>query len=94
MKFYNPFKPHIVEDGLGSFYVRKLSSFMLIPRWVYMSYVGNFFPEWIDPWPFTSKEAAEMTVRANRSRRDEEKRVEKKRDTITFVKMLPGRDEA
>ena len=94
MKFYNPFKPHIVKDGLGSFYVRKLSSLMLIPRWVYMSYGGNFYQEWIDPWPFTSKEAAEMTVRANRSRRDEEKRVEKKRNAKTFVKMVPGRDEA
>lgn len=94
MKFYNPFKPHIVKDGLGYFYVRKLSSLMLIPRWVYMSYGGNFCPEWIDPWPFTSKESAEMTVRANRSRRDEEKRTEKKRNTRTFVKMLPGRDEA
>ena len=94
MKFYNPFKPHIVEDGLGSFYVRKLSISMLIPGWVYMSYRGTFSPEWIDPWPFTSKEAAERTVRANRSRRDEEKRIEKKRHTITFVKMLPGRDEA
>ena len=94
MKFYNPFKPHIVKDGLGSFYVRKLSSYALFPCWVYMSYVGDFFPKWIDPWPFTSKEAAEMTVRANRSRQDKEKRIEKKRNAKTFVKMVPGRDEA
>ena len=94
MKFYNPFKPHIVKDGLDSFYVRNLSISMLIPGWVYMSYGGGFFPEWIDLLPFTSKEAAEMTVRANRSRRDEEKRTEKKRNAKTFVKMVPGRDEA
>ena len=76
MKFYNPFKPHIVKDGFGYFYVRKLSISMLIPSWVYMSDVGSFLSEWIDPQPFTSKEAAEMTVRANRSRQDEEKSTE------------------
>lgn len=94
MKFYNPFKPHIVKDGLDDFYVRKLSISMLIPSWAYMSYGGKFFSGWIDPRPFLSEEAAEKTVRANRSRRDEEKRTEKKRNAITFVKMVPGRDEA
>lgn len=25
IKFYNPFKPHIVEDGFGKYWIRRLS---------------------------------------------------------------------
>ena len=95
MKFYNPFKPHIVQDGFGVFYVRKLSSWMLMPCWSYMSHSGLFYlPSIIDPEPFPSSEAAKMTFQGIRSRQDEDKRYEKKRNTITFVKTIPGRDEA
>lgn len=31
IKFYNPFKPHIVEDGFGKFWIRALS----IVGWTY-----------------------------------------------------------
>lgn len=33
MKFYNPFKPHIVENALGEFKIRKFSTF----GWEYLS---------------------------------------------------------
>lgn len=96
MKFYNPFKPHIVQDGFGEYFVRKLSFWMLLPCWKYMTSHGYFYNYWagLGGYGFSSAEAAEMTMRACRSRKDEIKRHEKKRNIITFVKMIPGRNEA
>lgn len=39
IKFYNPWKPHIVEDGFGRFWIRKTSPF----GWQYYSTKDDYF---------------------------------------------------
>ena len=38
MKFYNPFKPHIIVNGLGEYLIRKLT----IKGWRYLRYNITF----------------------------------------------------
>lgn len=38
MKFYNPFKPHIMVNGLGEYLIRKLT----IKGWRYLCYNMHF----------------------------------------------------
>jgi len=40
MKFYNPFKPHIVEDGFGKFWIRVLG---VIDWEYYYRPTGDFY---------------------------------------------------
>ena len=40
MKFYNPFKPHIVVDGLGVYRIRKW-----LFNWVYLTCGNNWLPK-------------------------------------------------
>lgn len=42
MKFYNPFKPHIIEDGLGVFRIRKCAMF----GWKHLSECFNWSYFW------------------------------------------------
>ena len=38
MKFYNPFKPHIIVNGLGDYMIRKLTIKGCFKGWRYLRY--------------------------------------------------------
>ena len=53
IQFYNPFKPHIVVDAFGIYWVRK---YVLFWGWKYYGAYGYFFPNKI--WADYRKELA------------------------------------
>lgn len=85
MKFYNPFKPHIVENQLGEYFIRLYTMF----RWEYYhkpfdSFVtGLMFDEL---YRFSSKEQAQKHMESYVYRKRCEKLKDKRSKKMKVVK--------
>ena len=69
MKLFNPFKPHIVQFGDGTYGVRRLSTIFLFEAWEFLDSAGQpWFCEHADSWGRGSLEWAENRLEAWKER--------------------------
>ena len=85
MKFYNPFKPHIVQDANGNFWVRILE---FLWGWKYSSNYGVFFYGRSFADSYRTKEEAEKVLQLCCEEIKEEKDAEKYIKNMEKVKVI------